>query len=178
MRLVGTQTQKNLLAAFSNECQAYVKYKMIASMIEDEGYDQIAGFLEETARNEKEHAEVFYKLVMGESDSPEEALKTSANNENYEWTDMYKNFAEVAKEEGFPEIAEQFERISRIELRHEERFLKLLENIKKERCFKRDEEQNWVCRKCGNLHVGLEAPEKCPVCGHKQEDYEILATNY
>lgn len=175
--LKGSRTEANLAYAFSGESQARTKYTFYASQAKKDGFEQIAAIFLETAENEKEHAKLWFKLIHGIG-STDENLKDAAAGENEEWTRMYKEFAEVAHEEGFHDIAEQFELVAKIEKTHEERYLKLLENFKDGKIFKKDEEVVWYCRNCGHLHYGSEAPEICPVCVHPRAHFELRATNY
>nr|WP_307990800.1 rubrerythrin family protein [uncultured Niameybacter sp.] len=178
MNLKGTKTEQNLLAAFAGESQARNKYTYFASKAKKEGYTQIAALFEETANNEKEHAKIWYKLLTGGIGSTMENLKDAAAGENYEWTDMYATFAKEAKEEGFDHIAYLFEEVAKIEKEHEERYLKLLSNLEGSRVFEKEEEVEWICRNCGHIHKGQEAPGVCPVCAHPQAYFEVRATNY
>ncbi len=179
MNLKGTRTEANLMAAFSGESQARNKYTFYASQAKKEGYEQIAELFLETAENEKQHAKIWFKYLKGGSiPSTLENLKDGAAGEHYEWTDMYKGFAEVAREEGFHEIAAVMENIAKIEKRHEERYLKLIENVENDKVFKKDQEVYWVCRECGHVHYGKEAPEVCPTCKHPRAYFQIIATNY
>ncbi len=179
MELKGTKTEANLMAAFAGESQARNKYTYYASKAKKEGYEQIAEIFEETARNEKEHAKLWFKLLHGgEVPSTEENLKDAATGENYEWTDMYADFAKVAKEEGFNDIARLFEGVAAIEKEHEERYKKLLNNIEEEIVFSRDGDTIWKCRNCGHIHIGKKAPEICPVCSHPKSFFELRAQNY
>lgn len=177
MNIKGTKTEANLLTAFSGESQARNKYTYFASKARKEGYNQIASLFEETANNEKEHAKIWFKLLEGIG-TTEENLLSAAKGENYEWTDMYAKFAQEAREEGFNEIAELFESVSKIEKEHEERYLKLLENVKNGLVFKRDKVIVWKCTNCGYIHVGTEAPNVCPVCNHAKSYFEIKSENY
>jgi rubrerythrin len=174
----GTKTEKNLNAAFAGESQARVKYQFYASKAKKEGYEQISAIFQETSDNEKEHAKIWYKLLHDGVADTMTNLKDAAAGENYEYTDMYKKFAEDAREEGFNEIAELFEKVGEIEKHHEERYLKLVENIEKGMVFKGDGVTVWKCRNCGYIHIGDSAPEKCPVCDHPQSYFEIQAENY
>ncbi len=174
----GTKTEKNLNAAFAGESQARVKYQFFASKAKKEGYEQISAIFQETSDNEKEHAKIWYKLLHDGVADTMTNLKDAAAGENYEYTDMYKKFAEDAREEGFNEIAELFEKVGEIEKHHEERYLKLVENIEKGMVFKGDGVTVWKCRNCGYIHIGDSAPEKCPVCDHPQSYFEIQAENY
>ena len=175
----GTKTEKNLEAAFAGESQARNKYTFFASKAKKDGYEQIAAIFQETADNEKEHAKMWYKELHGGTiESTEVNLEAAADGENYEWTDMYKGFADTAREEGFCELAEKFEAVAAIEKTHEERYRKLLNNVKEKRVFSRDGDAIWVCRNCGHIVVGKDAPEICPVCAHPQAYFEIKAQNY
>ena len=179
MELKGSKTEANLLAAFAGESQARNKYTYFASKARKEGYEQIAAIFEETAANEKEHAEIWFKLLNGgQVPSTEENLKAAADGENYEWTDMYAEFAKVAKEEGFDRIAYLFNAVGQIEKEHEARYLKLLENMKEGIVFSRDGDRIWKCRNCGHIVIGKSAPEVCPVCSHPKSYFEIKAENY
>ena len=177
--LKGTKTEKNLMTAFAGESQARNKYSYFASKAKKEGYVQIAAIFEETANNEKEHAKMWFKLLEGGAiRSTVENLQAAADGENYEWTDMYATFAKEAREEGFDDIAAKFEGVAKIEKEHEERYLKLLGNIKKEIVFSRDGDMIWQCANCGHVCVGKKAPEVCPVCDHPQSYFQIKAENY
>jgi rubrerythrin len=179
MELKGSKTEANLMTAFAGESQARNKYTYFASKAKKEGYEQIAAIFEETANNEKEHAKMWFKLLNGgEIGTTSENLKAAAEGENYEWTDMYKGFAETAKEEGFDHIAYLFEEVAKIEKNHEERYMKLLGNVNDDLVFKKGEETVWICRNCGYVHVGKEAPKVCPVCSHPQSYFEKRAQNY
>ena len=177
MDLKGTKTEANLKAAFAGESQARNKYSYFASQAKKDGYEQIAAIFEETAHNEKEHAKMWLKELNGIG-STAENLKAAADGENYEWTDMYDEFAKVAKEEGFDRIAYLFEAVGKIEKEHEERFKKLLENVEDGKVFEAGEVKIWKCRNCGHIVVGTKAPEVCPVCSHPQAYFEIKAENY
>lgn len=174
----GTKTEKNLNAAFSGESQARVKYQFYASKAKKEGYEQIAAIFQETSDNEKEHAKIWYKLLHDGVADTITNLKDAAAGENYEYTDMYKQFAEDAREEGFNEIAELFEKVGEIEKHHEERYRKLIKNIEDGMVFKGDGVTVWKCRNCGYIHIGDSAPEVCPVCNHPQAYFEIQSENY
>ena len=174
----GTKTEQNLNAAFAGESQARVKYQFYASKAKKEGYEQIAAIFQETSDNEKEHAKIWYKLLHDGVADTMTNLKDAAAGENYEYTDMYKKFAEEAREEGFNEIAELFEKVGEIEKHHEERYLKLVKNIEEGMVFKGDGVTVWKCRNCGYIHIGDSAPEVCPVCNHPQSYFEIQAENY
>ena len=178
--LKGTQTEKNLMAAFAGESQARNKYTYFASKAKKEGYEQIAAIFTETAENEKEHAKMWFKyLEGGEIKSTAENLKAAAEGENYEWTDMYKEFAEVAEKEGFTEIAAKFKLVAAVEKHHEERYLKLLENVVGDKVFEsKTGVVVWKCRNCGHIHVGEKAPQMCPTCAHPQAYFELEAKNY
>ena len=178
MNLKGTKTEKNLQEAFSGESQARNKYTYYASKAKKEGYSQIAALFEETAGNEKEHAKLWFKLLHEGIGSTEENLKDAASGEHYEWTDMYATFAKEAREEGFDHIAFLFEEVAKIEKEHEERYLKLLNNLQGNTVFQKDEEIVWICSNCGHIHRGKEAPQVCPVCAHPQGYFEERATNY
>jgi rubrerythrin len=179
MELKGSRTEQNLMAAFAGESQARNKYSYFASKAKKDGYEQIAAIFEETANNEKEHAKMWFKLLEGGSiKSTPENLKAAAEGENYEWTDMYAGFAEVAKEEGFDHIAFLFSEVAKIEKEHEERYKKLLKNIEDELVFSNDGDTIWVCRNCGHVVVGKNAPKVCPVCEHPQSYFERKANNY
>ncbi|MDR0591114.1 MAG: rubrerythrin family protein [Candidatus Nomurabacteria bacterium] len=172
--LKGTKTEKNLMDAFAGESQARNKYEFYASKARKEGYEKIAAFFQETADNEKEHAEQWFKYFHGIG-STAENLKDAAEGENYEWTDMYARMAEEAKEEGFSEVAFKMEKVAEVEKTHEERYNKILEVVEAGKVFKKDGVVIWRCRKCGNIHVAKVAPEKCPICGHEQAFFEIKA---
>ena len=179
MELKGSKTEQILMAAFAGESQARNKYTYYASKAKKDGYEQLAAIFEETANNEKEHAKLWFKELHGGAvPSTEENLLDAANGENYEWTEMYKEFAEVAKEEGFTRIAKLFEMVGEIEKEHEQRYLTLLQNIKDERVFKKDAKKIWVCRNCGHVYEGEEALAVCPVCAHPQSYMEVKADNY
>ena len=177
--LQGTKTEKNLQEAFAGESQARNKYTYWASKAKKDGYEQIAAIFEETANNEREHAKMWFKLLEGGAIKDTVSnLKAAADGENFEWTDMYERMAKEADEEGFPEIAEKFRGVLAIERHHEERYRKLLGNIEQKIVFSRDNDTIWVCRNCGHIHIGKEAPEECPVCAHPQKYFEIVAQNY
>ena len=188
--LKGTQTEKNLLTAFAGESQARNRYTFFASQAKKDGYVQISNIFRETADNEKEHAERLFKFLEGGEveiaaafpagtiQDTKENLKAAAAGENYEWTEMYLNFAKVADEEGFKEIAAVFRSIAIAEKQHEKRYLALRENILKKRVFKRDKVVKWRCGNCGYIHEGTEAPEICPACAHKREYFELLGENW
>ena len=179
MELKGTKTEQNLMTAFAGESQARNKYTYFASKAKKEGYEQIAAIFQETADNEKEHAKMWFKLLNGgEIGTTSENLKAVPDGENYEWTDMYAEFAKTAKEEGFDRIAYLFEEVAKIEKEHEERYLKLLENVKDGKVFEAGEVKIWKCRNCGHIVVGTKAPEVCPVCAHPKAYFEIKAENY
>ena len=179
MELKGSKTEQNLMAAFAGESQARNKYTYFASKAKKDGYEQIAAIFEETANNEKEHAKMWFKELNGGAvPSTPENLKAAAEGENYEWTDMYEDFAKTAEEEGFTEIAAKFRAVAAIEKTHEERYLKLLENINEGKVFSSEGDAIWICRNCGHVVIGKKAPEVCPVCSHPQAYFEIKATNY
>ena len=179
MELKGSRTEKNLQAAFAGESQARNKYTYWASKAKKEGYEQIAAIFLETAENEKEHAKMWFKYLEGGSiKSTVENLEAAAACENFEWTDMYKEFAKVAKEEGFDKIAFEFEAVAKIEKEHEERYLALLEKIKGGKVFVAEDVVVWKCRNCGHVHIGKFAPEVCPVCAHPRSYFELRAKNY
>ena len=179
MELKGTKTEKNLMEAFAGESQARNKYTYFASKAKKEGYEQIAAIFQETADNEKEHAKMWFKLLNGgDIGTTAENLKAAADGENYEWTDMYAEFAKTAKEEGFARIAYLFEEVAKIEKEHEQRYLKLLENVKDGKVFEAGEVKIWKCRNCGHIVVGTSAPEVCPVCNHPKAYFETKAENY
>ena len=177
--LKGSKTEANLLAAFAGESQARNKYTYYASAARKEGLVQIAKLFEETAGNEKEHAKIWFKLLHGDAiPSTDVNLLDAAEGENYEWTDMYAGFAKVAKEEGFDRIAYLFEAVGKIEKEHEERYRKLLANVKNDEVFVKEDEQAWICSNCGHIHYGKKAPVTCPVCAHPQAYFELRAQNY
>ncbi len=178
MELKGSKTEANLLTAFAGESQARNKYTFFASKAKKEGYEQIAAIFEETAGNEKEHAKIWYKLLNDGVGSTIDNLKEAANGENYEWTTMYENFAKEAKEEGFDHIAFLFTEVAKIEKEHEERYKNLLKNIEENKVFKKETKKAWICRNCGHVHFGDEAPEVCPVCNHPKAYFELKAENY
>lgn len=178
MELKGSKTERNLMEAFSGESQARNKYSFYASKAKKDGYVQIAQIFEETANNEKEHAKLWYKLLHGGIGSTRENLEDAANGEQYEWTDMYAQFARDAREEGFEEIANLFEGVAKIEKEHEERYRALAQNIDKGIVFRRDGVVVWQCSNCGHIHVGTDAPELCPVCAHPQAYFQLRAKNY
>ncbi|MBE6413563.1 MAG: rubrerythrin family protein [Verrucomicrobiaceae bacterium] len=178
MELKGSKTEKNLQTAFAGESQARNKYTYYASKAKKDGFVQIASLFEETANNEKEHAKIWFKLLHDGISSTAENLLDAAEGEKYEWTDMYATFAKEAKEEGFDHIAYLFEEVAKIEKAHEERYRKLLSNVKEDKVFAKDEEVLWECGNCGHLHVGKSAPEICPVCVHKKAHFKLNAKNY
>ena len=173
----GTQTEKNLEAAFAGESQARNKYTYFASVAKKQGFEQIAELFQKTADNEKEHAKLWFKELNGIGDTAQN-LGAAAEGENYEWTDMYDRMAREAKEEGFDRIAYLFEEVGRIEKEHEERYRKLIENIEGGLVFSRDDDKIWQCRNCGHICIGKEAPVVCPVCDHPQSHFEIKKDNY
>lgn len=186
----GTRTEQNLLKAFAGESQARTRYTMYASKAKKEGYEQISAIFLETAGNEYEHATLFYKKLKGgeveitasypagDIGSTLENLEYALNGEHDEWSMLYPEFAKVAREEGFEDVAELFENIATIEKRHEERYRKLFDNVKNGTVFEKEEEVEWVCRECGYVHKGTSAPDLCPVCAHPQSFYELLEENY
>ncbi len=179
MELKGSKTEANLKAAFAGESQARNKYNYYSSKAKKEGYEQIAAIFDETAGNEKEHAKIWFKLLNGGAvPDTVQNLKDAAAGENFEWTEMYAEFAKVADEEGFHDIAELFRGVGAIEKEHEERYTRLLENINGDLVFKRGSLVVWQCRNCGHIHVGTEAPEVCPVCNHPRAYFEQKANNY
>lgn len=179
MKLEGSKTQANLAAAFAGESQAHTKYLYYASKARKDGYVQIGDLFEETAKNEKEHAKIWFKLLHnGEVPGTQDNLKDGAAGENYEWTDMYAGFAKTAREEGFDHIALLFESVGKIEKTHEERYRKLLSNIEGGLVFSKDGDTIWQCSNCGHIVVGQSAPQVCPVCSHPQSYFQVKAENY
>lgn len=176
-KYAGTQTEKNLLEAFSGESQARNKYTYFASKAKKDGFEQIASLFLKTADNEKEHAKMWFKELNGIG-STAENLAAAAEGENYEWTDMYEGFAKTAEEEGFPELAKKFRMVGAIEKAHEERYCALLHNVEMQEVFAKSEVKVWECRNCGHIVVGEKAPQVCPVCAHPQSYFEIHAENY
>ena len=176
-KYAGTKTAENLAAAFAGESQARNKYTYFASKAKKEGFEQIADIFLKTADNEKEHAKMWFKELEGIGDTAAN-LSAAADGENYEWTDMYAEFAKTAREEGFDEIADKFEAVGKIEKAHEERYRKLLANINDKKVFSSDGDTIWVCRNCGHIVIGKDAPEICPVCNHPQSYFEKKATNF
>lgn len=175
----GTKTEKNLMEAFAGESMARNKYTYYASKAKKDGFVQISKVFEETAQNEKEHAKIWFKLLHGGAVANTMTnLKDAASGENYEWTDMYARFAKDAKDEGFTEIARLFEEVGKIEKRHEERYEKLLANLKEDKVFKRIEPKRWECMNCGHVHEGENAPQVCSVCNHPQAYFMIIPENY
>lgn len=175
----GTKTEENLKAAFAGESQARNKYDFFASKAKKDGFEQIAAIFAETALNEKEHAKMWYKELHGGAvEDTAINLEAAADGENYEWTDMYKGFAQIAREEGFDDLAKKFEEVAEIEKHHEERYRKLLKNVDDQKVFSKDGDVIWVCRNCGHIVVGKKAPEVCPVCNHPQAYFEIKPENY
>ena len=173
----GTQTEKNLEAAFAGESQARNKYTYFASRAKKDGFEQIAAIFEETANNEKEHAKLWFKELEGIGDTAQN-LGTAADGENYEWTDMYEGFAKTAQEEGFPELAARFRMVAAIEKTHEERYRALLKNVETAKVFEKSEVKVWECRNCGHIVVGTKAPQVCPVCAHPQSYFEVHKENW
>ena len=176
--LKGTKTEANLMTAFAGESQAHTKYKYYASKAKKEGYVQIGELFEETANNEKEHAKIWFKLLHDGMPDTDANLLDAAEGENYEWTDMYAGFAKVAKEEGFDKIAFLFEMVGKIEKEHEERYRKLLANVKENAVFIKGEKVMWQCANCGHIVIGTNAPEVCPVCDHPKAYFQVKAENY
>ena len=177
MELKGSKTEKNLMAAFAGESQARNKYTYFASVAKKEGFEQIAAIFEETANNEKEHAKLWFK-ELGELGNTAQNLLHAAEGENYEWTDMYENFAKEAEEEGFKALAVKFRMVAKIEKAHEERYRKLLSNVEMNQVFEKADETMWECRNCGHLVIGKKAPQVCPVCLHPQSYFEVRKENY
>lgn len=174
-----SKTWQNLEAAFAGESQACVKYQYFASKAKKDGYEQISAIFDETSHNEKEHAKIWFKLLHdGVVPDTDKNLKAAAAGENYEWTDMYKKFAKDARAEGYDEIADKFEAVAAIEKEHENRYLKLLDNVEHDVVFKSDKVTVWKCRNCGHIYVGDTAPEVCPVCDHPRSYFEVRAENY
>ena len=176
-KYTGTQTEKNLLAAFAGESEARNKYTYFASVAKKQGYEQIAALFLKTAENEKEHAKLWLKELQGIGSTAENLL-AAAEGENYEWTDMYEEFAKTAQEEGFPELARRFRMVGAIEKHHEERYRALLHNVETAAVFAKSEIKIWECRNCGHIVVGEKAPAVCPVCNHPQSYFEVCAENY
>lgn len=176
--LKGSKTEQNLMTAFAGESQAHTKYLYYASKAKKDGYVQIGALFEETAKNEKEHAKIWFKLLHGGMPATTENLKDAAAGENYEWTDMYAGFAKTACEEGFDDIATLFDGVAAIEKEHEERYKKLLQNIEGDLVFSKDGDAVWQCANCGHIVVGKKAPEVCPVCAHPQAYFQVRAENY
>lgn len=176
-KYAGTQTEKNLMEAFSGESQARNKYTYFASKAKKEGFEQISSLFLKTADNEKEHAKMWFKELEGIGNTAEN-LAAAAEGENYEWTDMYDGFAKTAEAEGFPELAEKFRMVAAIEEAHEERYRALLHNVEAQEVFAKSEVKVWECRNCGHIVVGEKAPEVCPVCAHPQAYFEVHAENY
>ena len=176
-KYAGTQTEHNLRTAFSGESEARNKYTYFASVAKKEGYEQIAALFLKTAENEREHAKLWFRELNGIGNTAENLI-SAADGENYEWTDMYANFAKTAEEEGFPELAAKFRLVAEIEKHHEERYRTLLKNVETATVFEKSEVKVWECRNCGHIVVGTKAPEICPTCNHPQSYFEIQATNY
>lgn len=177
MELKGSKTEQNLLTAFAGESQARNKYTYFASVAKKEGFEQISAIFLDTANNEKEHAKMWFKELGGLGDTAFN-LKSAAEGENFEWTDMYATFAKEAEEEGFTVLAEKFRMVAAIEKTHEERYLKLLNNVEMQKVFEKSEETMWECRNCGHLVIGKKAPQVCPVCAHPQSYFEVRKENY
>lgn len=178
MNLKGTKTEKNLMTAFAGESEARNKYTYYASQAKKEGYNKIAAIFEETAHNEMAHAKMWFKLLHDGIQTTEENLKDAASGENYEWTDMYKNFAEEAEEEGFTKIAFLMRKVAEIEKQHEERYLELLKTLETGEVFTKSEKVEWRCMNCGHIYVGDSAPGVCPVCDHPQSYFEIRSEQF
>ena len=178
MELKGSKTEKNLEAALAGESVARNKYTWYAKKARTDGYQQIANIFEETAQNEQAHAKLWYKLLNNGIDDTKRNLELAADGENYEWTDMYPQFAKDAREEGFDYIADLFERVAEVENQHEQRYKKLLENVENGLVFSRDGEMIWQCLNCGHICIGKKAPEVCPVCAHTQSYFQIKPENY
>jgi len=176
-KYTGTQTEKNLQTAFAGESQARNKYTYFASVAKKEGYEQISALFLKTAENEKEHAKMWFKELKGIGTTAQN-LEAAADGENYEWTDMYDEFAKTAEEEGFVELAEKFRAVAAIEKSHEERYRKLLKNVETAQVFEKSEVKVWECRNCGHIVVGTAAPDVCPVCVHPQSYFEVREENY
>ena len=176
-KYAGTQSEKNLMTAFAGESEARNKYTFFASVAKKQGFEQIAALFLKTADNEKEHAKLWFKELNGIGDTADN-LKAAAAGENYEWTDMYDNFAKTAEEEGFPELAARYRLVGAIEKHHEERYRALLRNIEMAEVFAKSEVKVWECRNCGHIVVGTQAPEVCPTCNHPQSYFEVHAENY
>ena len=176
-KYAGTQTEKNLLAAFAGESEARNKYTFFASKARKEGYEQIAALFLKTAENEKEHAKLWFKELEGIGDTAEN-LQAAAEGENYEWTDMYEDFAKTAEAEGFTELAHRFRLVAAIEKHHEERYRALLHNVEMAEVFAKSEVKVWECRNCGHIVIGTSAPEVCPTCNHPQSNFEVREENY
>ncbi|MGN0733655.1 MAG: rubrerythrin [Emergencia sp.] len=176
-KYAGTQTEKNLEAAFAGESMARNKYTYFASVAKKEGFEQMSAIFQETADNEKEHAKMWFKELNGIGNTSQN-LESAADGENYEWTDMYEGFAKTAEEEGFPELAAKFRLVGAIERHHEERYRKLLNNIEAKEVFEKSEVKVWKCRNCGHIVMGTAAPEVCPTCNHPQSYFELNAENY
>lgn len=177
-KYAGTQTEKNLEAAFSGETQAHNKYTYFASRAKKDGFEQIAALFLKTADNEREHAKMWYKELHNGIGDTASNLAAAAAGENYEWTDMYDGFAKTAEEEGFPELAAKFRLVAAIEKHHEERYRALLKNVETKTVFEKSEVKVWECRNCGHIMVGAKAPEICPTCAHPQSYFELRAENY
>lgn len=178
MELKGSKTEKNLLAAFAGESQASIKYSYYQSKAKKDGFGQISRFFEETSKNEKAHAKIWFKLLHDGIGETTANLKDAAAGENYEWTEMYKEFAKTAREEGFNKIAYLFDGVAAIEKGHEERYLTLLNNIETGKVFKRENDAVWICDECGHVHFGAQAPTVCPVCEHPQSHFELYTKAY
>lgn len=183
MEFKGSKTEKNLQTAFAGESQAHTKYLYFAAKAREQGYEQIGAIFEETARNEKAHAKLWFEYLCGDDKHPQipdtaTCLEMAAAGENYEWTDMYKEMAATAREEGFHVIAAQFDAVAKIEAEHEKRYLTLLNKVKSDTVYVAEDVVIWKCRECGHIHVGKEAPQVCPVCKHSRSFFELKAENY
>lgn len=177
MDLKGSKTEKNLLSAFAGESQARNKYTYFSSAAKKEGYEQIGEIFQLTADNEKEHAKIWFKFLNGIGTTAEN-LKAAAGGENYEWTEMYKGFAEDAEQEGFTDMAKLFKMVAEIEKHHEDRYLELLKNIDEGKVFSKTEKKVWICRNCGYVYIGEDAPDKCPMCEHPKAYFEVESKNW
>lgn len=177
MELKGSKTEKNLYTAFTGEVQAHAKYQYFSQKAKDEGYEQIAEIFEYTAKNELHHAKLWFEYLGYLGDTLEN-LSDAASGENFEWSEMYKEFAQTAKEEGFTRIARLFEGVANIEKYHEARYNALIENIKTNNVFSKNDQTVWECRECGHIHIGKEAPKGCPICGKKQSFFQVYAENF
>ncbi len=179
MDIKGTKTEKNLMDALTGESLAHTKYLYYSKKAKEDGYEQISDIFEETAHNEREHAKIWFKLLHNNQIPPtKDNLSDAAGGEHYEWTEMYKQFAQDARDEGFTDIARLFDGVAAIEKTHEERYQALLQNVEQNKVFKRDQKQYWICQNCGHVHEATEAPMKCPVCSYPQAYFELRPMNY